>query len=1845
MANDTAPAFPGSPPAGTADTSVNPAALPTAQSGPVVAPDTLPVSQVPSIPEPTKAVQGSANTTQDIGGYTQEEKNALASIGIQAPTETEASLENDAIKSLDPRWTAGPEALMKDPAFDAAKFIAQYDGNPDLQAQALQLASTVVHMKEGQSGWDRTMQFLGGLGDVTGNFLQHPIDNTLSAVSGLLQGGGTLAKDVIATGGTGLGAAAAGAVNGPATQNFLVNNTGGAYGANMRESAAIGAVARNQLQQEYGTINNLGFGGGFQGERSLLGMRSRDEIATDLMNQANLQAAATRDAQGLPDNTNISTMDPQTATDYAAKELATRPDPNNVDAAAGWLDPKYYLAGGLAAKVGENAAVQAAVRAMGDAAAPTRIFEPVTPPTPYMKHAMGILGGFMGEGISPGIGAGIGFLTGEGLGETGLKIGNVAVQRGKQLLWNGTRWIVGSTMQNAPGLVGATAAGAALGGLGMLGENSDDEKASDLLQGAILGAGGYAGGQLSKGFETGFAGNTVEPVAQNVTRSLPQDTLGPTETGKPLDQPQKVTTQIPGTPSPIAQVGAAIGGLAQTGVQASGLGNLIPSIVTRKGLGIGDVLQNLARDPQVGAGLIKDNQDLALQVAAPDPNRQYNDLNQAGQALANPQVLQNHVASHLAMEGAYEGNLIPDKDYDDLATSLNKNPNSNGFILDPNDPLNKSGKYQAFTRVMDDGSAPAQGHEFGHAVSSDLERFDKVASARLDDHMAQDTEGMASVKANMAASDPKGDIYGTPDSPEFNAHARNEYRAEFLSTALEGKVPQGLPANAGWLQTAMRKMMDRIGYPADITTPVSTWGVKPTNVSPRIFSAAMEARKAANEATKANEAAYRESQQNLEKATTDASQQHTAAMTRQPEVPPELPGPTPKEQAAQLRMDTLNEKLRAAKASGDLKEQKLAQAKIDAEMKARQAEELHQAKLKQIAETPAPKVKAPKAPKEPVSPKTETTPESEKNQENEAAAPEGNVYGEASQRLIKQAQDRLTAAQNELTNHQAGLRTSVKGETWEEAEAELQRNVEAAQRQLKIAQRTAQLVPRNTAPKETSTAVKEEPVSKAPLEIKPTPKKGKKLPSKDLKEVYGTEEKAIPTKDKTAAVPTVTDAQTATKQLPPSKRPAKTIRQTLSGLSPNPPTRGLKGGAEKLYPQTGEMGTPHPVADAAKIAKVVADSPAVVQGRVGSILNNAAKYVGKHFTFNYDSPDTPKGVDITRKLSKEAHNLTKAGLLLRAPASTDAWVHSLSFDKETEHALPMGSDPASKLARDTIIATKKDVLNKIIRNAKNDPQGAAMAKETLEKVRKFEEVVNALKVPGSDPTKLNEADIKAHAHALESLGMTPKDVAYFNTWSGSKFNYNANTHFLPRVAKLAELEPGGFWDAIYRYASDRSPGSQFQKDVADRAHNLSIGMTSDGRELLKPIEKVVETPEQLLKKGKNKGQIKPGTGISETFLSTDNPTKVDRTGEPIIPKAKADGLRWQTRQNVINLLEGYNSKGAYHTDASLNQKGNRSMADIAEKGPNPLIKQFEDAVKAQRGESNFKYDDTFESVMQKLRLDHLHDLPTPIDPKDVNYSPVPHAASSANYMAATKFDNPAHDTPYNREIQKVAMAMNAAMHRGDKADYVAWKKDYANLMNPNFRNWFGQGKVVDEQGIPKVMYHGTPNPGHNVFDPEVHSSGQDVGPLATYLSTSPDHAEQYAGRGSTEEEPGGGIYPVHTRVKNIFQMEDAHTKLPDHQIESFKKAFPEVDPKEKNETAYDIDSAIANIQLPVVWTKVERAAQIKSLGRRYTNWLLSEGYDAWQGPGIDGLGVLKSEDMKSVIGNGGEYGENPNIIQ
>lgn len=101
---------------------------------------------------------------------------------------------------------------------------------------------------------------------------------------------------------------------------------------------------------------------------------------------------------------------------------------------------------------------------------------------------------------------------------------------------------------------------------------------------------------------------------------------------------------------------------------------------------------------------------------------------------------------------------------------------------------------------------------------------------------------------------------------------------------------------------------------------------------------------------------------------------------------------------------------------------------------------------------------------------------------------------------------------------------------------------------------------------------------------------------------------------------------------------------------------------------------------------------------------------------------------------------------------------------------------------------------------------------------------------------------------------------------------------------------------------------------------------------------------------------------------------------------------------------------------------------------------------------------------------------------------------------------------------------------------------------PAFKRWFGGSKVVDEQGRPLVVYHGTGKYGFDSFDFDKTKHG--LYGMGMYFTENKGVAGEYTRKGKTNVK---GIYSTYLSIKNPLNMDK------EANIGEWEKVFPDAD--------------------------------------------------------------------------------------
>ena len=182
----------------------------------------------------------------------------------------------------------------------------------------------------------------------------------------------------------------------------------------------------------------------------------------------------------------------------------------------------------------------------------------------------------------------------------------------------------------------------------------------------------------------------------------------------------------------------------------------------------------------------------------------------------------------------------------------------------------------------------------------------------------------------------------------------------------------------------------------------------------------------------------------------------------------------------------------------------------------------------------------------------------------------------------------------------------------------------------------------------------------------------------------------------------------------------------------------------------------------------------------------------------------------------------------------------------------------------------------------------------------------------------------------------------------------------------------------------------------------------------------------------------------------------------------------------------------------------------------------------------------------------------------------------------------------------------------------------------NFWRWFGESKVVDDQGRPLVVHHGTPDKGFEQFD--LSKSGtRDPGWIGRgiYLTTDGAAAIGYANTGRGENR---GVYELYASIKNPFMWGEKDygayglvmtgAPLPSFlQQAVYEKTGYRHDPNEKMSTA-------------------QMNRTIDSISRAIREVLIERGYDGvitTYGDGGYEMMAIAGNQIKSATGNYGTF--------
>jgi len=229
----------------------------------------------------------------------------------------------------------------------------------------------------------------------------------------------------------------------------------------------------------------------------------------------------------------------------------------------------------------------------------------------------------------------------------------------------------------------------------------------------------------------------------------------------------------------------------------------------------------------------------------------------------------------------------------------------------------------------------------------------------------------------------------------------------------------------------------------------------------------------------------------------------------------------------------------------------------------------------------------------------------------------------------------------------------------------------------------------------------------------------------------------------------------------------------------------------------------------------------------------------------------------------------------------------------------------------------------------------------------------------------------------------------------------------------------------------------------------------------------------------------------------------------------------------------------------------------------------------------------------------------------------------------------------------------------------------AQTTSKEFKSWFGDSKIVDKNGEPMVVYHGSPNPDFNELSYEHIGKGLDQWGLGFYMGETAEIANRHTSKHnvSGQEKKHGGVLPLYAKIKNPLVLDGLKDKnfgsaleLTYDQALHIIKQSPNIHRKNYNpleDWGYDVSGGVEDWMLKEVadsytnpmhiWNDFFKRQNIEGKHAEIYLNALSEttGYDGVQ---VD-FGTDKSSyiawfpnQIKSAIGNKGDFDpENPKI--
>jgi hypothetical protein len=155
----------------------------------------------------------------------------------------------------------------------------------------------------------------------------------------------------------------------------------------------------------------------------------------------------------------------------------------------------------------------------------------------------------------------------------------------------------------------------------------------------------------------------------------------------------------------------------------------------------------------------------------------------------------------------------------------------------------------------------------------------------------------------------------------------------------------------------------------------------------------------------------------------------------------------------------------------------------------------------------------------------------------------------------------------------------------------------------------------------------------------------------------------------------------------------------------------------------------------------------------------------------------------------------------------------------------------------------------------------------------------------------------------------------------------------------------------------------------------------------------------------------------------------------------------------------------------------------------------------------------------------------------------------------------------NKTMEKIKANLVESRSQGLTLDVAP------SVRTKNFKNWFGDSKVVDSKGKPLIVYHGTGNlESMKSFDPALTGQGLDQLGSGFYFTTNAEEASGYSTRVTQQAGPGAkklggdsspGVVAAYLSIKNPLKVKgsslrDANIDISSDQAFEILKNSPDI---------------------------------------------------------------------------------------